>query len=474
MLEITEHFEYYNRGRMAHLAPFKKIEEWEKYFKCALEKKNAKILFNNNPDTHCFQLELHKDQEGECHCQIKSSYYIGLDQIPKLDLDVYIAPKVNTDNSKLDYISMLLEALTEPQNFDHLEGLIQVKFDENWITIPKTEVPLLTPFLLAQFLILVKSLIKKGLKKSYYTRTENLKGRIRGKLLVGPQVKANILKNRVLDNVCQYQEFGLDSEANQFLKYVLSKVNHYLDLMSHQTDIYKNLKELLDYNLGGFLHVSNKSFKQCKYKEVNSFYKGYNLAISIGNQILKMEDYNIALEQEVESEVPHPPFWIDMSKLFELFVFKQLKARFPGEDEVKYHYTVNRQEPDFILNTESGIKAIVDCKYKPRYVKGNPSMEDSRQLSGYTRLNKIYEELGISQNEVIPAYIIYPANLDKIELQNIDLGEESDEFLAQDIPTNNQNSALFSSTSCRVSSTYKLMYLEEIKLPTQCPKPYKT
>lgn len=74
-----------------------------------------------------------------------------------------------------------------------------------------------------------------------------------------------------------------------------------------------------------------------------------------------------------------------MSKLFELYVFKKIRERFPYEGEVKYHQKYNRHEPDFILNTNCGLKAIVDAKYKPRYKSGNPSMEDARQLAGYTR-----------------------------------------------------------------------------------------
>lgn len=457
MLKITEHFEYYNRNRN-HISTFQTVNEWNTYFEMAVAE--DEILFNDCPKSHCAHVQLQKTADDKYCCNIKSSYYIGLDRFPKLGLDVYISPKINTINQRLDYIKILLEALSEPENFEHLKGLMQAKFDNNWIWINREEVPILTPFLLAQFLTVVKSLVKKGLKKSYYTRTDNLRNRIKGKLLVGPQIKNNVLKNRLLDNFCQFQEFGVDSEVNQFLKFVLSKVAHYMDLYGHNTDIYKNLKSHLDYCEGGFHHISDTQFRQFKYKEVNAFYKHYNIAIQLGNQILRLEDYNIAREANISHEVPHPPFWIDMSKLFELYVFKLLKEKYPGENELRYHETFNRQEPDFILNTRSGVQAIVDCKYKPRYATGNPNIEDARQLSGYTRLNKIYQYFELDHNELIPAYIIYPANLDKLNITEV---APVDSFETQEQP---ESSAILNPPSCRISTTYKMMYMEEVYLPT--------
>ncbi|WP_411353317.1 5-methylcytosine restriction system specificity protein McrC, partial [Myroides injenensis] len=157
-----------------------------------------------------------------------------------------------------------------------------------------------------------------------------------------------------------------------------------------------------------------------------------------------------------ENKVNYPPFWIDMSKLFELYVFKKLREQFPNEGEVKYHFKVNRQEPDFILNTKCGLKAVVDAKYKPRYKKGNPSMEDARQLAGYTRLNTIYKELGINDDSIIPAYFIYPKDMliekvgDESAEINFDNSIDSDVFPFFHTP--------------RKSSTYRQMYLQEIEL----------
>ena len=451
MLRISEHFEYYHND---HISIFQKIENWEHYFN--LSTLEDKINFENDEEKNCVSISLNRNSEGNQYsCSISSSYYIGLDCFPNLGANIYIEPKINNEEKQVNYVQMLLESLKEPENFEHLDGLISTKFNEDWIEIDNHLQPLLTPFLIAQFLSVVKDLVKKGLKKSYYEKVENLNNRVKGKVLVGQQIKQNILKNRYTKTICKFQEFGFDIELNQFLKFVLSRVSIHLEDYSKNSDIYKNLVEIQRYCNGGFHQVSDYTFSKLDLKESNPFFKNYNRAIQLGNQILALNDYNISKNSN-KAKTLHPPFWIDMSKLFELFVFGKLRDRYSLDGEVQYHKKFNKQEPDFILDTKCGIKAVVDAKYKPRYSNGNPTMEDARQLAGYTRLNSVYKELGIENDDVISAYFIYPGNLnftekDQHTQEDFKVKEETEE-----IP-------LFES-SFRVSSSYKKMYLQEINL----------
>lgn len=451
MLRISEHFEYYHND---HISIFQKIENWEHYFN--LSTLEDKINFENDEEKNCVSISLYRNsEENQYSCSISSSYYIGLDCFPNLGANIYIEPKINNEEKQVNYVEMLLESLKEPENFEHLDGLISTKFNEDWIEIDNHLQPLLTPFLIAQFLSVVKDLVKKGLKKSYYEKVENLSNKVKGKVLVGQQIKQNILKNRYTKTICKFQEFGFDIELNQFLKFVLSRVSIHLEDYSKNSDIYKNLVEIQRYCNGGFHQVSDKIFRKLDFKESNPFYKNYNRATELGNQILALNDYNIS-KNSSKAKTLHPPFWIDMSKLFELFVFGKLRDKYSLEGEVQYHKKFNKQEPDFILNTNCGIKAVVDAKYKPRYSSGNPTMEDARQLAGYTRLNGVYKELGIENDDVISAYFIYPGNLNLTEKvqytqEDFKVKEETEDI------------SLFES-SFRVSSSYKKMYLQEINL----------
>jgi len=444
MLRISEHVEFYSND---HFSLFEKVVNWRTYF----DKSVSADYIPVDTDQNYVSISLQRGEGDNYICRCNSSYYIGLDRFPMLGLNVYVEPKLNTEKHTVNYIGILMESLQEPENFEHLEGLLTTKFNEEWLEIDSALQPLLTPFLIAQFLSLVKEIVKKGLKKSYYTKTENLKSRVKGKVLIGEQIKQNILKNKFTNTVCRYQEFGFDTQVNQFLKFVLNKIQNHLDVYAKDSEWNKNLFELLNYSKGGFQQVSNVSFNQFVLYESNPFYKNYNQAVLIGNQILNMSDYNVSKNSK-NCKIKHPPFWIDMSKLFELYVFKKLKQKFPLEGEVKYHEKYNRQEPDFILNTKSGIKTVVDAKYKPRYSRGNPSMKDARQLAGYTRLNSIYKELKLTTDCIIPAYFIYPSELidGKTEENNDNWAEL------------NTDSVLDSSV--RESSTYNKMYMQEIQL----------
>ena len=50
---------------------------------------------------------------------------------------------------------------------------------------------------------------------------------------------------------------------------------------------------------------------------------------------------------------------------------------------------------------------VVDAKYKPKYKDKNISVEDIRQVSGYARLRRVYEFLGMDGDKVIDCLVIY-------------------------------------------------------------------
>ena len=128
--------------------------------------------------------------------------------------------------------------------------------------------------------------------------------------------------------------------------------------------------------------------------------------MKFAKHILKRYGYNISSANS--TVINTPPCWIDMSKLFELYVFSKLKERFTKHKEVTYHKTFNYLEPDFIVKTNDGLmKMVVDAKYKPQYKDGKISVEDIRQISGYARLKKIYDFLNYEDDKVIDCLVIY-------------------------------------------------------------------
>lgn len=113
-----------------------------------------------------------------------------------------------------------------------------------------------------------------------------------------------------------------------------------------------------------------------------------------------------------QKDISTPPFWIDTSKLFELYVFHHLRRVFTGKNEISYHVRAHSQELDYLLKPELWPNPyVIDAKYKPRYKECKTiSKEDAREVSGYARLSKIYELLGLDEESATPikCLIIYP------------------------------------------------------------------
>jgi len=351
----------------------------------------------------CFCIDFDKKQ-GEYHFQ--TSYFVGVDWVDiSKDLKIYIQPKQDKDPIEINYIGMLLEALQEPENLKHLDDLVHIDFQKPYIPITQKQ-DLLSPFLIAQFLQILKRIVRKGLKKSYYTVTENLNARVKGKILVGRNIKENLVKGRQIYTICQYQEFGVNCDENKILKkaYQFSRriIQQYEKGINNQP-----LLQLINYIHPAFEAVSDEiDIRKIKTFKSNPLFKEYDQAIKLALLILKRFSYNITKTEQ--QQIMTPPFWIDMSKLFELYVYKKLRYIF-SSDEVKYHMKAKYQELDFVLKSHRNkMLFVVDTKYKPRYHDHNISIEDIRQVSGYARLERVYKELSISDyRQNINCLILY-------------------------------------------------------------------
>ena len=368
-----------------------------------------------------YPFEIKRTNEGEVCLQ--AGYYVGALWLVKHHKFVYIEPKMNKKQvaegsssqeewAEIDYLKMLLSITgLDPKD---TEELIKIYWDEPPITIEQQK-DTLTPFLMVQFLLLLKCIVLKGLKKSYYTVEENLNSRIKGKIQLGKHLKQNVFKNKLSAHVCRYQEFGMNNLENRFLKkalqFIISFKNTHPNYFAGND---KSICELITYCSPYFELISEEiNIENLKKLTPNTFFKEYEEAIRIGQHILKRFSYNIT--ETTQQKVTIPPFWIDMPKLFELYVYKKLQEQFGSREEVLYHFIADYTELDFLLNT-SEYKMVIDAKYKPIY-EDSRVIDDIRQVSGYARLTEVYKKLGLeNSNELIDCLIIYPSLEENKEL----------------------------------------------------------
>ena len=372
--------------------------------------------------------------------ELEADYYIGADWIIPSEKFVYVAPKINTkliekfeeeinkeekingNNTEpidyrpeeLNYLKMFLDAAAHPEVLKHTKGLLFIDWEAPEIQLTQEEKDLLTPFLVVQYLNLLKQLVRKGLKKSYYKVTHNLQSKVKGKILVGQNIKTNIFKNRLTNTICEYQEFGIDTMENRFLKKVLKFVSTYIANNQKLFSGNENeLMQMIGYCNPAFENVSNEyNEDELRHVKANPFFKEYKEAIKIGKLILKRFAYNISNAAQSEI-VTTPPFWIDMPRLFELYVYHLLlKENSNKTSNISYQFSTYGNYLDFLIR-DGANSMVVDAKYKLQYENGKVH-NDMRQVAGYARLTKVRNEVSkennnFSKETVLPCLIVYPS-----------------------------------------------------------------
>lgn len=318
---------------------------------------------------------------------LKSSYFIGACWLEKNQLALQVEPKIKN----LDYLKMFLECFKHPKVSQELSKIYQIDFNQPKIELDSNKFEI-TPLLIIHFLQVMKAIVRKGLKKSYYPVEQNLNAKVKGKINIGKTLKHNIFKGQNHKTVCHYQEFGINCVENRLLKKALKFVQFYLAKKSDiKTD--DKLKQTLAYCLAPFELVSdNIEIREMKNFKNNAFFKDHAVAIKLAKMILKRFAYNL---QNTDTKNLTPPFWIDMSLLFEKYVYALLLAN----NEVKYQF----KHTDFLIDD-----IIIDTKYKTGYGdKYDYKIEDICQLSGYGREIQIRKKLGLNA-EIAKCLIIYP------------------------------------------------------------------
>jgi 5-methylcytosine-specific restriction enzyme subunit McrC len=372
-----------------------------------LSESSHTIYFQGRADKKCLEI---RKEDVEYH--IEASYYVGVDWVVESKQAFYIEPKLNNDSLNTDYLVMLFSCLKHPEVAQNTEGLFEIKFENPFIEIEQKQ-DLLTPLLVVQFLQVVKSIVRKGLKKSYYKVECNLNARVKGKVMVAETLKKNVLKNKPLNTYCQYEEFGLNGLENRLLKKALIFVQRYLPTLKipnctvYTTDVF-------NYIMPAFETVdADIDLNDIKHAKSNAFYKEYTEGLLLARLILKRFGYNIAAIEK-KNKVKVPPFWIDMSKLFELYILGLLKDRFGNQ--VSFQVGGNYGNVDYLIKEDDN-KLIVDAKYKTYYNenlhgqaqwKRDTIVADIRQISGYARDKKILAKLNMEETIIANCLVIYP------------------------------------------------------------------
>lgn len=323
------------------------------------------------------QLALNRGDDGSWW----SSYYIGMTEINGEHLEVQ--PKWEN----LDFMSLFSFALSYQPSSEYFSSCYDINWDKE--VVASTELyNILTPLLVMQYLNVLDKLVSRGLKRDYITVEENLHSKIRGKLKPVANWRKNELKKKEDYFYCQYQVFSSDIPINRLLRkaldislLLLGNVRSRSSNMTGLAFLSSKLKLVETFRSIGS-NVRPESIRNCKFDKLNVHYAE---AVRLAKCIVRHQENTL---HDGSGMKKVPLFWIDMSRLYEVYVLGLLQANYPGQIlfQVKGSYDT---QCDY-LHVGEGI--VLDAKYKLWYASENgrrshaaAMIADVREVSAYAR-----------------------------------------------------------------------------------------
>lgn len=338
-----------------------------------------------------------------------SSYYVGATWLKKDSRPLVVRPKI--DN--IDFLGIFAEALHDNVSPAYFQKAYSIKLDSPFIEDSALD-SVLTPLMVAHYLSVMRLLLASGLKRSYIIREESLKSKVRGHILPLRNLQKNILRGHAEKALCRFQEYSYDYPENRLLKRGLLAAESMLLALRVPNNA---LLQLVRKCLLAFAEISSDITPQAvKSIRRDKLHGEYPEAISLAKRILARTDFSISKKSSTSHLVPE--FAIDMSRIFEFHVLGVLRRHFAGQRILFQEYAGIMGRADYIIPSA---KLIVDAKYKEDYIhKDNKILrEDIRELSGYSRSQRIRNIMIIDDNSEVPCLIIYPNGSYSGEMQSI-------------------------------------------------------
>lgn len=332
-----------------------------------------------------------------------ASYVIGAEWIEPNEALVVTTKR---GMEEVDFLTMFMTCFSSDLSVESFAEIYNIDSEAPAIHAPSLK-GVLSPLIVLHFLGVVSRI--KSLKKGYVHYSENLK-KVKGHIQVMKNERKNIASKRFNRVYCNYDEYTVDIPENRLIKKALLFSSQILKTITENHSIGNKAKLMISKSLALFERVSEDvQIKEVTHIKGHKLFSEYNEAIRLAKLILQRYDYSISKTSSVNENVP--PFTLDMSLLYEHYVYGLLYEAY--QNKITYQYSSLTGKPDFLYHSQ-GFKAILDTKYIPKYENQKLDTDVIRQLSGYSRDLKILKYLGyedVSEEAPlpnVPCVIIYP------------------------------------------------------------------
>lgn len=339
-----------------------------------------------------------------------ASYMIGAEWIDDKEALVVTTKK---GMEKIDFLTMFMTCFTSDLSVEAFSEIYNIDCEVPTIHAPSLK-GVLSPLIVLHFLGVVSRI--RSLKKGYVHYRENLK-KVKGHIQVMKNERKNIAVKRFDRVFCDYDEYTANIPENRLIKKALLFSKQILMHIIEKHQSGTKAKIMLSRALAMFENVSEDvQTRDVRQIKGNKLFSEYNEAIRLAKLILQQYDYSISKVSMEEENIS--PFTLDMSLLYEHYVYGLLREAYGKR--ISYQYKGETGYPDF-LYCSSGFRAILDTKYIPKYEAALLDNYVIRQLSGYSRDLPILKKLGYKDIDEespvpnVPCIIIYPKDGDDVK-----------------------------------------------------------
>ncbi len=363
----------------------------------------------DHPET--LGLHLYFDARKEAQ-EIRASYWVGLvwlDEEKGIAVRVKSRWKVKSENKPIELV-LLEECLRFPQVAERLWGRRGIEADKGeklfyyWpdhtpIKVAKEEAYAGYLFLIAQFLYELKKLCERYLRRQFPKVEDNLRGRVKGKILIRENLRANACRGRLDQVFCSFHIHSLDTRENQILKAALEVSEAYLATRGFRMPALWSLARFCRSSLA---EVRSRRIQPEDFKglRLSGLMKPYQEPIQLARIILTRIANEPNPSKWESKEVDVFPYAINMYQLFERYCEVLLRSGdmgwkpdnlWPGDHDLGEDFKVR---PDFLI-VKDGEGIVADAKYKPNWPLKcqDDYRRDIYQVVAYTQHKGVREKL---------------------------------------------------------------------------------
>lgn len=330
------------------------------------------FCYKNVDNVDCDNLGIYLDNRN----QYRSSGYVGVCVLQGKDGQDYIGPDgkkiilhVKPRFRILSPWQMLTEIMSDEEYEDYIQGSERTLY-----TILDSETPIQLNtddsggevLLAISFIRCCYKICSTNLKRKMSFKTENLKGKIRGRIDFTNQVKRNIARGREDQIFCKYPAFSEDILENQIIKKALETSDRILRINKcMEADGIDNIRAMSSYCHNRLKCISDIVVKKSDFSvvDVKGFNAAYSPAINLAEMLLSHSNMSINSQGSKSGYVI--PYAIKMEALFEFYTRTKIK-KFLKEEKL-----LNKVRLDAYRSNKNGEDALYTIDNDSAYLMKN-------------------------------------------------------------------------------------------------------